>query len=115
MDIYISFNQVTSTDSISPSIIRQTLEKNDLRELIQYWITGATVDFRQLKNNYCITWMDLPKYVFDHNIEFDFIQYQPLISIENVHIDEDIIYLNLLGKITEGILSEEEFTKAIMM
>ena len=79
-DIYLSFDAKSNEDS--GETIQQVLERKDLRQLAEYWVAGTDIDFRQLYENYDTPWIDLPKYAFDHNIEFNFSNYESLMDNE---------------------------------
>ncbi len=80
--IYISFDQKMDTD-ISAYSIKQALEKKDMVLLAKYWTKGAAIDFKQLNANPNKFRGDLPKYAFDHNIDFNLNDFDNTYSKKN--------------------------------
>jgi acyl transferase domain-containing protein len=113
-NIYISSGLAFDADATESFIIQQAIEKEDVKQLAQLWVAGATIDFRQLNENYETPRIDLPKYAFDHQVTFDF-NNNHLLHNENKTVQfDDEFYQILLEKVSKGELSEEEFTAAIL-
>ncbi|AOY76260.1 SDR family NAD(P)-dependent oxidoreductase [Clostridium formicaceticum] len=112
--IYISLDKESNLNSLDASMIQQVLEKKDLRQLAQYWVVGATIDFKQFYEESKGVWIDLPKYAFDHNIEFAFNKDNSIVNTGIIQDNNDF-YLDLTEKISKGELSEEQFKKLIIM
>ncbi|MCP4160488.1 MAG: SDR family NAD(P)-dependent oxidoreductase [Deltaproteobacteria bacterium] len=109
--IYISSDQRSYLTSLSSSTIDKALEKRNLQQLAEHWIAGGTINFNQLYKDSRNQWITLPKYCFDHNIEFDFKEIEP---IENNIVElNDEFYQKLLFGISNGELSEDEFEEIL--
>jgi polyketide synthase PksN len=112
LNIYSSLHHRPDGNAMNSSVLQQALEKKDLRQLANYWIAGATIDFRQLNEKTKAPCVDLPKYVFEHDIEFDYNNYISIINKPKTELGDDF-YLNLSEKISQGELSEDEVEKII--
>ncbi|MCP4160487.1 MAG: SDR family NAD(P)-dependent oxidoreductase [Deltaproteobacteria bacterium] len=112
-DIYISFNQETNTNIISSSSINQALENKNLRKLAEYWVADGTIDFTHLYKDLRTQWITLPKYCFDHNIEFDFNLNEEFENNRVMKFDDDF-FRDLYERVLKDELSEEQVKNIIM-
>jgi amino acid adenylation domain-containing protein len=106
--IYISLDQESKTACLDASSIQQDLVNKDLRQLARYWVTGAVIDFRQLVEDTETSWVDLPKYAFDHNVKFDFSQDKSALNSETAEFADEYS-LDIVKRIFQGELSENQF------
>jgi len=112
LSIYISLDQKSDRSFPNATIVQQTLAAKNLEKLAQHWIEGATIDFRKLNESSEALWIDIPKYAFDHTIEFDFNNNNSIMNHEITDFDNEFC-LDLSKKILNGELSEEEVEKII--
>ncbi len=109
-DIYTSLDAYSNPNSSSLSI-QHAIKTGDIRQLAQFWVTGASIDFRILSGDSEHPRIALPGYAFDHNMTFNF-------DNSAIHADitdfDDEFYQNLVEKIATGELSENQIEKIIM-
>jgi polyketide synthase PksN len=110
-NIYISLDPKSNGTILDESIIQQALEKENLRELAQYWIDGVRIDFKQQNEDIKTSWLSLPKYAFEHTNEFNFDKNDSLTNKEAAQFNK--FYLNLVESIASGEVSEDEVEKII--
>ncbi|WP_207635815.1 SDR family NAD(P)-dependent oxidoreductase [Ruminiclostridium papyrosolvens] len=110
--IYTSIDISSDTSCLDSTMIQQALEKKNLRKVAQYWVKGLEVDFKQLNHNSEIPLIKLPKYAFDHNINFAFDHNDSAIYSEMSEINKD--YEDIIQKILRGDISEDQFKNSIM-
>lgn len=111
-NIYISSEQKPIPNPITLSL-EQSLTKMDLSQLALHWVAGATIEFRKINNGSEAFRVDLPRYAFDHNIEFGF-AHKLMQDNELVDINEEY-YENILERLSNDELSLEQFEKIIRM
>ncbi|MED1663356.1 SDR family NAD(P)-dependent oxidoreductase [Brevibacillus laterosporus] len=78
-----------------------------VRELAQDWITGASIDFWKLCGSTDSQLIDLPKYAFDHHVEFDFHLDHSTVIDENAEFNEEF-YREILEKVSKGEISKNK-------
>ncbi|QIC04831.1 SDR family NAD(P)-dependent oxidoreductase [Brevibacillus sp. 7WMA2] len=78
-----------------------------LRELAEDWIAGASIDFWKQCGNMDSPLIDLPKYAFDHHVEFDFHLDHSTVIDENAEFNEEF-YREILEKVSKGEISKNK-------
>ncbi len=109
--IYISLDPKSNTNVFDEAQIQQALEQEKIRDLAQYWIDGAAIEFKQGNEDVKIPWISLPKYAFEHNHKFSF--NNDFITDKKPAHSVDTFYLNLVKSIARGEISEDQVEKVI--
>ncbi|GER89948.1 hypothetical protein KDW_41100 [Dictyobacter vulcani] len=90
-DIYTSFDHTSSHVDVTDAFtILQLLEKKNLRQVARHWVAGARIDFKPLYKIQGTAWVDLPHYVFDHQMAFRFVDDH--VFAEDEHDEEPAPY-----------------------
>lgn len=67
--IYLSFDSHADTDF---SLLDKALNGNELRRLARHWVAGGKIDLRNIYKAGDKSWIALPAYAFEHEIDFSF-------------------------------------------
>jgi hypothetical protein len=110
--IYISLGSVLGEPGLHRADKGVVQKRADKRSLARQWIRGGTIDIKQLSIKRQVPCMVLPKYAFDHNIEFKFDRESSGAGASPTESDE-MFYQNILDRVVKGELSEDQFEELI--
>jgi amino acid adenylation domain-containing protein len=109
--IYISLDPKSNEIIFDEANIQQALEKEKIRDLAQYWIDGAAIEFKQGNEGVRTPLISLPKYAFEHNYKFSF--KNDVVTNKEPAQSVDTFYLKLVESIESGELSEDQVENVI--
>jgi acyl transferase domain-containing protein/NADPH:quinone reductase-like Zn-dependent oxidoreductase/acyl carrier protein len=107
-DIYYCAS-CTNDNRVDTTKIQYAFDNDDIRQIIEFWLAGNDIDFRQYYNNQ-FPIINIPKYAFDHEVIFRFSEQnllkQPKYNNDKEEFD-DHFYPLLLKKVLAGQLSKD--------
>jgi acyl transferase domain-containing protein len=116
--IYISLDSRREDVSTEVGGKECVTKKDILRATARRWVNGVAIDLRELQIDEHGPCISLPKYAFDHNIEFGFDSHKSILNLDSdahqsaqsdemVEFDEEL-YRSLLSRLSAGELSKYE-------